>query len=233
MLRTAAIASIAALATFAAIIAADFTLPAQAQSDETNGRIVARRLDDGRVEFGWQPTGGERILPIKRHFPADAQVGHWLRSSPIEVERTEIGRINARLLDDGRIESAFTPTNRGRIQPHARYVPADAPVGRWLRSTEITINPPPEDDAPRYTALSAGSLIACTIRENGTIVCWGDNRYGQTDAPAGRFTAVSTGGYYACAIREDGAIECWGDNRYGQTDAPVGRFTTISAGARD
>ena len=73
--RSAAIAALTALAAIAAIIAADFTAPASAQSeDETTGRIVARRLADGRVEFGWQPTGGERVLPRQRYFPAAATV---------------------------------------------------------------------------------------------------------------------------------------------------------------
>ena len=131
----------------AAISAADFTT-AQAQSDdESTGRIVARLLDDGRVEFGWQPTGGERVLPRQRYFPADARVDRWLRSSPVEVGGAEIGRINARLLSDGRIEFAFTPTDGERITPQARYVPADARVGRWLRSTEIAIGPPEEPSA--------------------------------------------------------------------------------------
>ena len=51
--RIAAIAALTALAAVAAIIAADFAAPAQAQSDdETSGRIVARRLSDGRTELG-------------------------------------------------------------------------------------------------------------------------------------------------------------------------------------
>ena len=48
------------LTAIAAIIAADFPSTISAQSDETEtaGRIVARRLVEGRTEFGWQPTGG-------------------------------------------------------------------------------------------------------------------------------------------------------------------------------
>ena len=128
--RSAAIAVLTALAAVAAIIAADFTAPAQAQSDEITGRIVARLLNDGRIEFGWQPSGGERVLPRSRYFPANARVDRWLRSSPVEVGGAEIGRINVRLHGNGRIEFAFTPTNEERIQPSARYFPANAQVGR-------------------------------------------------------------------------------------------------------
>ena len=67
------------------------------------------------------------------------ELDHWLRSSPIELDGVEIGRINARLLADGRIEFALTPTGGERILPPLRFFPVDADLGRWLRSTEIEL----------------------------------------------------------------------------------------------
>ena len=143
MTRSTTIAALTALAAVAAIIAADFTAPAQAQSDDDiTGRIVARQLADGRVEFGWQDPSGTRVLPKSRYFPADAESDKWLRSSPVEVDGAAIGRINARLRSNGKIEFAFTPPDGQRILPPSRYFPADTRIGRWLRSTEITIRPP-------------------------------------------------------------------------------------------
>ena len=114
---------------------------AEAAVDRTSGRIVVRKLADGRTEFAWQPTDSEeRILPRSRYLPASGvTVDRWLRSSPIEVGGVEIGRINARLLASGRIEFAFTPTGGERILPSSRYFPANAGVDRWLRSTEIDL----------------------------------------------------------------------------------------------
>ena len=241
--RTIALA-VAVAAIMAVAVALD--LPsATAQSDEQTGRIVAQRLADGRTEFGWQPSGAERILPRARYFPADARVDRWLNSSPVEVEGEAIGRINARLRSDGRIEFAFTPTDGERIEPPARYFPVDARVGRWLRSTEITISAAP---ATGFVAVSAGGHHTCAIRAgSGAIECWGHHDVGQTDVPAGRFTAVSAGSRYTCAIRAgSGAIECWGDNSRlewdetgtaavvhgGQATPPAGRFTAVSAGSR-
>lgn len=104
------------------------------------GRIVARRLADGRTEFGWQPEGSdERVLPSSRYFPTNARVDRWLNSSPIEVNGLEVGRINARLRADGRIEFAFTPTDGARILPPGRYFPTSAAIDVWLRSTEIDV----------------------------------------------------------------------------------------------
>ena len=147
-----------------AIIVADFTT-AQAQSnDETiSGRIVAQRLADGRTEFGWHPTDAtSRVLPSGRFFPADVDHRRWLRSGPVEVDGEEIGRINARLRSDGRIEFAFTPTGGQRIQPRARYFPTDARVGQWLRSSEITF-PRFEDDTGITTRAEKKDTIVAAL----------------------------------------------------------------------
>ena len=225
--RAVALAALAA-AIIAAAVALDLAPVAAQSDDEQTGRIVAQRLADGRTEFGWQPAGGERILPRARYFPADAQVGRWLRSSPVEVDGAEIGRINARLRSDGRIEFAFTPTDGERIAPSARYFPANARVNRWLRSTEITISAAP---AAGFVAVSGGGVHTCGLRTSGAIECWGDNEFGQADAPAGSFTAISAGIFHTCGLRESGEVACWGLNREGQTNAPAGRFSAVSAGS--
>ena len=57
---------------------------------ETEARINARKLEDGRVEFSMQVREGnswsERILPRGRYFPADAEAGRWLNSTPVAIE---------------------------------------------------------------------------------------------------------------------------------------------------
>ena len=233
--RTIALAALA-VAIIAAAVALDLPSAAAQSEDEQAGRIVARRLDDGRTEFGWQPAGGARVLPSARYFPTDALVDRWLNSSPVEVDGTEIGRINARLRGDGRIEFAFTPTDGERILTAARYFPLDARVGRWLRSTEIAIGPQPTSTQPpesstAFTAVSAGAYHGCAIRAGGgAITCWGANFNGAKDAPAGSFSAVSAGNEFTCAIRAgNGEIECWGSNYRGERDAPAGSFSAVSA----
>ena len=250
--RAVALAALAA-AIIAAAVALDLAPVAAQSDDEQTGRIVARRLDDGRTEFGWQPAtiygaAGNRVLPTQRYFPADEQVlegeqvGRWLNSSPVEVEGAEIGRINARLHADGRIEFAFTPTDRERILTDARYFPAAPRHNRWLRSTEITIGP-----IVRYVAISALAYHNCAMDETGAIVCWGSNSYGATDTDnlEGSFIAVSAGISHSCAIAEmfetavsnasaSGEIVCWGWVAVGRQEindaSPTGRFSAVSAG---
>ncbi len=53
-------------------------------------RIVARKLADGRVEFGLQQqdngSWGDRELPTRRYFPPSATVDRWLGSSTITLD---------------------------------------------------------------------------------------------------------------------------------------------------
>ena len=61
-------------------------------SGETEVRITAQRLDDGRTEFGLQQRvdgeWGERLLPSSRFFPARVTPGRWLNSTPLVVSVT-------------------------------------------------------------------------------------------------------------------------------------------------
>ena len=253
MTRHDAVAAVTALTAVAGIVAA-LAAPVQAQSDEqSSGYIIARRIDTYLIEVGWQTPSGARIFPVvrddrARYFEAGLLVDYWSewhRSFPITVGGTEIGHIDARIVSGRRIEFVFTPTDGERILPPKRYFPMDTRIGRWLRSSEITIG----SASPRYTTISAGASHTCAIRTSGAIECWGQNDYGQTDAPDGSFSAVSVallGGQFTCAIRtSSGAIVCWGTNGYpfideeakewrinetGQIDAPAGSFTGVSAG---
>ena len=70
-------------------------------------------------------------------MPADPPTGRWLNSSDVEVDGAAIGKINV-LVENGRVEFAFTPEGGERITPSARYFPTNARVNRWLYSTDIT-----------------------------------------------------------------------------------------------
>ncbi|WP_419844799.1 Ig-like domain-containing protein [Candidatus Poriferisocius sp.] len=85
--------------------------------------------------------------------------------------------------------------------------------------------------SPRFTLLATGVSYSCAIRTDQTIACWGNNRYGQIDAPPGQYTTIALGNSHSCAITTDQTIACWGNNRYGQADAPEGQYTTIAVGS--
>lgn len=90
----------------------------------------------------------------------------------------------------------------------------------------------------RWRSVSSGSYVSkgnsCGIQEDGTLWCWGDNRYGQIGAGAGdsmvplevmpshSWRRVSVGGLHACAIDVADALWCWGANQEGQLGADTG-----------
>lgn len=114
------------------------TIDASSQSVPT-GRIVVRRLSDGRTEFGWLPADStERILPDPRFLGANPSAGGWLNSGVVRVNGIDIGRINVRVSANGGLEFAFTPTDGERILPSSRRLGPNPRVGVWLRSSEIS-----------------------------------------------------------------------------------------------
>jgi hypothetical protein len=77
-----------------------------------------------------------------------------------------------------------------------------------------------------FTAVTVGGGHACGLRADGSVVCWGLDDDGQTEAPAGEFSAVSAGTAHTCGLRTDGSVVCWGRNN----DRPAGRFAAVAAG---
>ena len=210
----------------------------------TQARIVARKLADGRIEFGLQQrpddTWGDRQLPRVRFFPTTARVNRWLASSALDVPPGDV-RIVARKLASGRIEFGLQQrhddTWGDRQLPRVRFFPTTARVNRWLASSPLTLTARQRaqrtgpESAGRYSAVAAGGRHSCALRTDGTIECWRGNWGGEADEPpAGRYSAVTAGSSHSCALRTSGTIACWGNNLVGQADAPDGQFTAVSAG---
>ena len=83
--------------------------------------------------------------------------------------------------------------------------------------------------AQRGSPISASFGHTCAV-EDGSLRCWGDNRYGQlgdgtrhyalrptaVDGLQNKVASVSVGARHSCALLMDGSVRCWGDNSYGQ-----------------
>jgi alpha-tubulin suppressor-like RCC1 family protein len=102
------------------------------------------------------------------------------------------------------------------------------------------VRPPMSEQAAtlKVETISAGGQHTCTLRSNGTVICWGDNSSGQINPPAGTFTQISAGYLHTCGVRTDGTVACWGLGKsigsnldYGQSIPPDGTFTQVSAGS--
>ena len=92
------------------------------------------------------------------------------------------------------------------------------------------------------TALSAGGAHSLALRQDGTVMAWGDNRFGQASRAAvdtcsvadaliacaiapvpvtglSGVTAIAAGLLHSLAITSDQRVQAWGDNMSGQAGA--------------
>ncbi len=76
--------------------------------------------------------------------------------------------------------------------------------------------------------------IRSDASEDGGIVAWGLNTFGQciVPAPNANFVAVAAAGHHNLGLKPDGSIIAWGWNNYGQCDvpAPNADFVAVAAG---
>lgn len=105
-------------------------------------------------------------------------------------------------------------------------------------SSLVTI--PNIDDA---IAIASYSYHTCALRKNGSVICWGDNSYGQLGAGSSdsrsslpltvktidNAIAITAGNYHACAIHHGGTMSCWGLQHKGQLGDGAALEMTFSA----
>ena len=68
------------------------------------------------------------------------------------------------------------------------------------------------------------TVHSLALKNDGTVVAWGSNNYGQTNVPAGLtgVIAVAAGHRHSLALKSNGTVVVWGDNSQGQTNVPAG-----------
>ena len=72
-----------------------------------------------------------------------------------------------------------------------------------------------------FKQVTSGGAHSCAIRSNnGAVVCWGNDRFGQTRNPSEAFLQISAGDNHTCGITTSGESLCWGSNGGGGRAAP-------------
>ena len=162
-------ASVVAAALLCVLGATGVASPAVAQdsgADAVEVRITARKLANGKVEFGLQQrqgdnTWGDRQLPDVRLFPTTAAVDRWLVSSSLAVGDAEV-RITARKLANGKVEFGLQQRQGDdawgdRQLPEVRLFPTTAGVDRWLVSSSLSISI--QEPPPTTTTTTAAPIV--------------------------------------------------------------------------
>ena len=83
---------------------------------------------------------------------------------------------------------------------------------------------PPPSGLSGVTAIAVGVGHQLALKEDGTVVAWGNNTYDQTSVPAGLsgVTAIAAGYYHSVALKEDGTVVAWGFDPDCETCVPDG-----------
>src|SRR5439155_21471 len=76
-----------------------------------------------------------------------------------------------------------------------------------------------------YVQVAAGGRHSVARRNDGSVVAWGDNYYGECNVPALppglSYVQVTAGGLHTIARRSDGSLVAWGANVFGQCNVPA------------
>ena len=82
--------------------------------------------------------------------------------------------------------------------------------------------------------IAGGGWHSLGVKSDGTVAAWGQNTYGQANAPAPNadFVAVAGGSEHSLGLKSDGTIVAWGHNDDGEINvpAPNADFTAVAAG---
>ena len=93
-------------------------------------------------------------------------------------------------------------------------------------------------------AITGGAGHSLALRQDGTVVAWGDNSYGQARVPTGLtdVVVIAAGAWHNLAVRSDGTVAAWGagtvvdpgDNnglQLGQSMVPAGLTNAVAVAA--
>ena len=79
-------------------------------------------------------------------------------------------------------------------------------------------------------ALGAGIYHSFAVKQDGSLVGWGNNSLGQVTVPAGLSNVVAASGGldFSVALKSDGTVVAWGGNPGGQTNVPAGLSDVVA-----
>jgi cysteine-rich repeat protein len=139
---------------------------------------------------------------------------------------------NCALLEDGKVR-CWGLNNRGQLGYGNTENIGDNETPGSVVPVPILPQGIPDDVA--ISQLALGTEHSCVLYENGRVLCWGDNFYGQLGQGStttvgdnetlatlfpielgGSATYLALGKHHTCALMDDGGVKCWGRNIYGQ-----------------
>jgi len=85
-----------------------------------------------------------------------------------------------------------------------------------------------------FNTIAAGSHHSMALQNDGTVVVWGKNAWGQRDnIPDGlnNVVSIAAGSEHSMALQNDGTVRVWGRNDRGQCNVPDGLNNVVAIAA--
>ena len=136
-----------------------------------------------------------------------------------------------------------TPTRASLAIPPLDRINPPGKLSVWGGSNLIRTVPVSATTSIVQVVAGANHIVA--LRNDGRIVAWGNNDFGQINVPADllvtrdatsplRVVMLAAGANHTLALRANGKVLAWGDNRFGQITGTSNwaNVTQIAAGAR-
>ncbi len=147
-------------------------------------------------------------------------------------------------VDDQLVGNTKTDSDGDYLVPH-KFTSIEEVVVQAIASAGTpaeSISDPLNVRVDHVQSVAGGSYFTCAVIFDGSVYCWGENRWGQlgdgtttdrwnpvkvqgiTDA-----VAVTAGNRHSCALMDDGGVQCWGRNTHGQLGDGTGtdRLTPV------
>lgn len=195
---------------------------ARGKSDSLLGRLLCSVSID-HCTFSNVHVGSQYACGIS-HDGDDSDVKCWGREKHIgsqEYGRTSPPDESFHTIATGLFHACGILKGSGEVVCWGRGSPNGSDDGE---QGDYDQGKPPEGS---FRRISAGSYHTCGLREDGTVACWGDDRWGQATPPDGTFEKIDLGGYSSCGLREDGRVECWGRTDVLSEKAPEEPIDTL------
>jgi len=196
--------------------------------------LSATATSTNQVNLSWTPDpDGQNGFKIERAPDIDGGPGTWRRIATAAACATTYRdrglapgtrywyRVRAFNFSGGSVYSDVA--SAVTLQP-----PCPLSIVQW---GETFGNPPA--GLTDVVAIAAGGSNSLALKNDGTVIVWGDNSLGQTTLPTNLtgVVAIAAGEFHSLALKNDGTVVGWGYDYYGESTPPAGLSNVVAIAA--
>ncbi len=248
------VVQVAAGATRCAAVLADGSVIGWPEPIVPEGDIVELAMDSHSYIIGRCREGSVEVIdgdatgmPTGTDIVQVHASSTWAIAVHADGSITYIGDTSYHDVDSFTFEKAIAS-----IEGHEDHILYLLEDGSLKASQTNRLAPDIPDDLPPLVAVKAGRGLenvtfgsvdywCLGLTSEGTVVAWGENKFGQCNVPPGLEDVVAIdagdcgghyyGGGHSLALRKDGTVVAWGFNHHGQASVPSGLNDAVAVAA--